>query len=406
MAASGLWTVVADFFSAFGDDLLSDAKTECSAELVADLLCLRNAPGKAGARDAAGRLVEATKPGGAGWTHVCQREIHVLALLAAAIVAFEDGAFMKGMRDVDMAVILGCPPGFSSPLIAALDDECRAAYTPPSGNDGAMMLPSARQVLPADQRQALLGRDSGAQEIPAAADLTPSNFKAEYYKTERPVLIKDDPDVQAWGAMARWGDLSYFAKEFGWRTVPTELGVKREGTWREAESLLGDFVKRLVDYAPGDPDAHPPAYLAQHELLSQLPKLDADCPELALATVAAGEAPLRNCWIGTPDTVTELHRDSYDNLFVQVVGSKYVRLYAPKHARQLYVNRRGTSGTSAQGNCSELLCEAEDYDKHPLAKDVPYLEAILTPGDVLFIPEGWFHYLRAVTPSISVNHWF
>ena len=32
-------------------------------------------------------------------------------------------------------------------------------------------------------------------------------------------------------------------------------------------------------------------------------------------------------------------------------------------------------------------------------------DVILKPGDALFIPRGWFHYVQSVSPSISVNMW-
>jgi len=35
-----------------------------------------------------------------------------------------------------------------------------------------------------------------------------------------------------------------------------------------------------------------------------------------------------------------------------------------------------------------------------------YSEAILAPGDMLFIPSKHWHYVRSLSPSFSVNFWF
>ena len=34
------------------------------------------------------------------------------------------------------------------------------------------------------------------------------------------------------------------------------------------------------------------------------------------------------------------------------------------------------------------------------------METILGPDDALFVPCGWWHYVRALTPSFSLNFWF
>lgn len=66
------------------------------------------------------------------------------------------------------------------------------------------------------------------------------------------------------------------------------------------------------------------AYLAQHQLFNQISELWDDVnlsPE-----ICGKEGPTHiNMWLGTGATRTPLHFDSYDNLFVQLVGAKYVR---------------------------------------------------------------------------------
>ena len=107
------------------------------------------------------------------------------------------------------------------------------------------------------------------------------------------------------------------------------------------------------------------------------------------------------CLLGTR---TPLHFDSYDNLFVQLVGAKYVRLYDTDQTDKLYVSKDGNYGL--QGNMSKVNCELEDFDSHPLAKTCQYTEVLLLPGDCLFIPSRHWHYVRSLSTSISINYWF
>lgn len=35
-----------------------------------------------------------------------------------------------------------------------------------------------------------------------------------------------------------------------------------------------------------------------------------------------------------------------------------------------------------------------------------YTEGLLAPGDMLFMPKSYWHYVRSLTTSCSVNFWF
>ena len=147
------------------------------------------------------------------------------------------------------------------------------------------------------------------------------------------------------------------------------------------------------------------AYLAQHGLFDQIPSLASDFSVPAVLHAAAVGST--NAWIGTAGTVTRAHFDSYDNLLCQVVGYKFVRLFAPADGDFLYAigKKDGGSGTTAQGNVSAVDVEAPDHEAFPLYARATPFDAVLGPGDALLVPRGWWHYVRSLTVSISVNMW-
>lgn len=46
-----------------------------------------------------------------------------------------------------------------------------------------------------------------------------------------------------------------------------------------------------------------------------------------------------------------------------------------------------------------------DDEKYPAARGVVFHRIVLEAGDLLFLPEGWFHQVESVSTSLSVNFW-
>jgi ribosomal protein L16 Arg81 hydroxylase len=184
----------------------------------------------------------------------------------------------------------------------------------------------------------------------------------------------------------------------------------------------------LAPSAPLSPSVvvHPRkiAYLAQHTLFDQIPSLLADFDPPLYAGDKIGSV---NAWFGTAGTVTRLHYDSYENLLTQVWGYKYVRLYSQEDSKYLYpivpaatsTAAAGKGGadaaaaaapkdaTTSQGNVSAVDEDDENrFLSHPLARNARPMDAILGPGDCLYIPARTWHYVRSITPSFSINFWF
>lgn len=105
-------------------------------------------------------------------------------------------------------------------------------------------------------------------------------------------------------------------------------------------------------------------------------------------------------WLGPAGTVTPLHCDYDDNVFAQVWGSKRVVLAPPHHDEFLYPNE-----ANAILFGSPFDPEAPDYERYPLARQAACVECIVAPGDMLYVPAGWYHQVRALTFSLSSNRW-
>ena len=49
--------------------------------------------------------------------------------------------------------------------------------------------------------------------------------------------------------------------------------------------------------------------------------------------------------------------------------------------------------------------EHPDFERFPLARQAALVECIVNPGDMLYVPAGWYHQVRALTFSLSSNRW-
>jgi len=105
-------------------------------------------------------------------------------------------------------------------------------------------------------------------------------------------------------------------------------------------------------------------------------------------------------WMGPKGTVTPLHADYDDNLFAQVWGSKRIFLAPPHHDEFLYPRE-----ANALLFGSPFDPEAPDFERFPLARRAALVELVVHPGDMLYVPAGWFHQVRSLSFSLSSNRW-
>ncbi|KAI9254343.1 hypothetical protein EDC94DRAFT_618542 [Helicostylum pulchrum] len=202
-----------------------------------------------------------------------------------------------------------------------------------------------------------------------------------------------------------WSSLDYLVSVAGDRVVPVEIGSKyTDSNWGQKMMRFSDFIRDHIENKEGKP-----AYLAQHDIFYQIPRLEKDVivpdycyikPNLTKLYPCGTEDVIKNAWFGPKGTISPLHQDPYHNLLVQVVGSKYLRLISPQQSESVYPR------TGLMTNTSEVDIDNTDHEKYPRFKQVDYIECILEQGEILYIPPKWWHYVKSLETSFSVSLWF
>jgi hypothetical protein len=265
--------------------------------------------------------------------------------------------------------------------------------------------------------------------VPTASEPSLEAFQLHLDNQTTPLLLTDI--LTDWPAMSTWQNPTHLLRLTlgGRRCVPIEIGeTYTHADWRQEIMPFRTFMHQYL--LPPQPQEI--GYLGQHNLFHQIPALQREIrtpdycfsapPEvtpasrLGLPPVPPVDEPQKNVWLGPKGTRTPLHTDPYHNIFCQVLGYKYVRLYPPEATESVYprgldengINESNTSRVEIrfdQGVTGNVA--VEDGDLFPqFEKWSGYREAIVGPGECLYIPAGWWHYIESLTTSYSVSFWW
>ena len=371
----------------------------------------------------------------------CWRRLFTDASIVKAVALILDRPFGSdpepAVHALDMALIMAGAPGEGrraaiGRLLQALDDRRDDCCPDDARSPAAKRLkldPSSSTPLPArpDDQQV-------RWPVPRRDRMSLEAFQRHLDGQNTPVVIAGA--LEHWPALGpqrAWASPAYLLSRThgGRRLVPVELGrAYTDPAWRQAIIPFRVFLAThiLAAAAGAGPASATTAtgYLAQHNLFSQVPALrdDIAIPDYCYATppsrppTAAELPPLDepaiNAWFGPRGTISPLHTDPHANILAQVVGSKYVRLYAPDQTARVFP--RGVDPDTAvdMANTSRAEVEAADgcggealgADEKREWAQARYVDTVLQPGEALYIPAGWWHYVRSLDVSFSVSFWW
>ncbi|CAL8273451.1 unnamed protein product [Lota lota] len=226
------------------------------------------------------------------------------------------------------------------------------------------------------------------------------HFKNNNLLTKQPVILVGI--INHWPALNDhcWS-LEYIRSIAGCRTVPVEVGSRyTDEEWSQRLLTVNEFIDKYISAKVED---KPVGYLAQHQLFDQIPELKEDIriPDYCCLGNEDEDNITINAWFGPLGTVSPLHQDPQHNFLAQVLGSKYIRLYSPSDSGKLYPHE-----SPLLHNTSQVEVENPDVERFPEFVEAPYLECVLKPGEVLFIPTQHWHYVRSLELSFSVSFWW
>lgn len=286
----------------------------------------------------------------------------------------------------------------SSPAAIGTPGPDIAAARDPSGEIAALRLALAKRdwLLETLERQRDLSPALVA--IERVSGLSGEQFLEQYYAVNRPVILRGE--MADWPALARWtpeylkAAVGAHPIEFqGERTRDQRFEMFKDNHVREAP--FDAFIDQILQPGAGN-DAYLTAYNSPRNA-EALSVLREDIGPLDKFLDRGGTAPHGMMWIGPAGTVTSLHHDLTNNFIAQVVGRKRVRLAPAAEVGKLYNHQHVFS------EIADLEDPGIDGARYPRLTELRFYDVVLEPGEILFMPLGWWHQVKSMDFSVTIT---
>lgn len=228
-------------------------------------------------------------------------------------------------------------------------------------------------------------------QIPREQTLSKKEFIQKYFKPQKPVVI--ERFVEDWPAYSKW-DLDYIKDIAGDKTVPLydDRPVKHDEGFNEPHAKMK--MRDYIDLLKSEPTKY---RIFLWNVLKEVPMLQKDFtyPDFGLRLMKG----LPMLFFGGSNSHTFMHYDiDLANIFhFHFEGKKQCILFPQSETKFLY-------------KIPHSLITREDIDfANPDLEKWPALQhakghiAHLEHGNVLYIPEGYWHHMKYITPGFSMS---
>jgi len=229
------------------------------------------------------------------------------------------------------------------------------------------------------------------QDVPRVKTITKEDFIRNYFKPQKPVVI--ERFIEDWPAYSKWS-LDYIKEIAGDKTVPLydDRPVNYEDGFNEPHATMK--MSEYVDLLKKEPTKY---RIFLWNILKEIPQLQNDFsyPDFGLRLMKG----LPMLFFGGRDSYTFMHYDiDLANIFhFHFEGEKQCILFDQNQNKHLYKIPHSLITRE------DIDFANPDFNKWPALKNANGYVANLNHGEVLYIPEGWWHYMQYITPGFSMS---
>lgn len=229
------------------------------------------------------------------------------------------------------------------------------------------------------------------QEIPRVKNITKEEFITTYFKPQRPVVI--ERFIEDWPAQSKWS-LDYMKSVAGDKIVPLydDRPVDHNDGFNEPHSMMK--MSDYVDLLKSEPTKY---RIFLWNILKEIPELqnDFNYPDLGLKLMKS----LPMLFFGGKESHTFMHYDiDLANIFhFHFEGKKQCILFDQQQNDYLYKIPHSLITRE------DIDFSNPDVEKWPALQQAVGWQCELNHGETLYMPEGYWHYMKYLTPGFSMS---
>ena len=216
-------------------------------------------------------------------------------------------------------------------------------------------------------------------------------FIENYVRPQIPVVVENW--IDDWPALRNW-DFDYMKKMVGDRIVPLydDRPVDHKDGFNEPHARMK--MSEYIDLLQSKPTRY---RIFLYNVLKEVPELQRDFsfPDVGLRLLKS----LPMLFFGGEDSFTFMHYDIdlANILHFHFQGEKECILFAPSESKHLYKVPHSLISHES------IDFWDPDLERWPALARAKGFRARLSHGDVLYMPEGYWHYMRYITPGFSMS---
>lgn len=221
--------------------------------------------------------------------------------------------------------------------------------------------------------------------------VSPGDFLREFYSVNRPVILTGL--MQNWQARSTWSPES-LRNRFPEETVEIMLREPRKNGQQAGAKRIqvrfADLLDRTLHHSTADSCCLLPPDFLQRPAVRPIFDDLSPWPEFMQPEAAAQGTTL----IIEPSGYTTPMRHEMGNVMVaQISGKKRFKLVPPYERNLLYAGGR---------RVSQVNPFQPDLARHPRFQDASPTDVDLEPGEMLFLPVGWWHCEQAAERNLTL----